>query len=292
MNSLFPPPFFCSFCSTYSWLTTRNVEQEPCSASTGVAPHGLLVAAMASDNLHWQWGQCGPSADYSKSSPDPIVHPSLALDAQRPPRPATSAFLAAEGFRIGFKRPPRPLKAAKTNLNGTYDHPEVVSNYLSTEVSLGRVADPFPLVSVPQVHISHFGVIPKGQMGKWRLIVDFSHPWDWSVNDKIPKHLCSLKYITIDEAIKGILQHGPGTLLAKIDIKSAFRLLPVYPGDRHMLGMHWMGGSYIDTCLPFGLCSAPKFFNIMADFLAWIVTQCDVPFLIHYLDDFFNDGSG
>ena len=73
-----------------------------------------------------------------------------------------------------FKRPPRPLKAAKTNLKGAYDHPEVVSNYLSTEVSLSRVAGPFPAVSVPQVHISCFGVITKGQTGKWRLIVDLS----------------------------------------------------------------------------------------------------------------------
>jgi len=43
---------------------------------------------------------------------------------------------------------------------------------------------------------------------------------------------------------------------------------------------------YIDTCLLFGLCSAPKLFNILADFLAWIVRQSDVSFLIHYLDNF------
>jgi len=57
-----------------------------------------------------------------------------------------------------------------------------------------------------------------------------------SVNDGLPKHLCSLKYVTIDEAIKGIIQLA---LLAKIDIKSAFRLIPVHPADRHMLGMKW-----------------------------------------------------
>ena len=51
-----------------------------------------------------------------------------------------------------------------------------------------------------------------------------------------------------------------------------------------------MGGTYIDTCLPFGLRSAPKLFNIMADFLAWIATQYDIPFLIHYLDDFLTMG--
>ena len=53
-----------------------------------------------------------------------------------------------------------------------------------------------------------------------------------------PKNLCSLTYITIDSAIQGIMQLGQGTLLAKIDIKSAFWLLPVHPADRHLLAMH------------------------------------------------------
>ena len=30
---------------------------------------------------------------------------------------------------------------------------------------------------------------------------------------------------------------GKRTMLAKVDIKSAFRLLPVHPVDRHLLGM-------------------------------------------------------
>ena len=166
------------------------------------------------------------------------------------------------GFRIGFTKPLSSLKAATRNLEGAREHPDVVTDYLSTEVSLGRVAGPFPPQAVPQVHISRFGVIPKGHTGKWRLIVDLSHPRGHSVNDGIPKSLCSLKYVTIDEAIQGILQLGRGALLAKIDIKSAFRLLPVHPADRHMLGMQWKDGVYIDTCLPFGLRSAPKLFNI------------------------------
>ena len=57
-----------------------------------------------------------------------------------------------------------------------------------------------------------------------------------SVNDGIPPHLCSLSYVTIDNAIHNILQLGEGTMLAKIDIKSAFRLLPVDPTDRHLFG--------------------------------------------------------
>ena len=65
--------------------------------------------------------------------------------------------------------------------------------------------------------------------------MDLSHPKGHSVNDGIPAHLCSLQYVTIDKAIKSIIQSGQGTLLAKIDFKSAFRLPLVYPADRHLL---------------------------------------------------------
>ena len=78
--------------------------------------------------------------------------------------------------------------------------------------------------------------------------------------------------------------------MAKIDIRNAFCLLPVHPADRHMLGMRWNGEVYIDTCLPFGSRSAPKLFNILAEFLAWIAQQHKVSFLIHYLDDFLTMG--
>ena len=95
-------------------------------------------------------------------------------------------------------------------------------------------------------HISRFGVIPKGhQPNKWRLIVDLSFPKGHSINDGIPKHLCSLKYISIDDAVQEILAHGRGAILAKIDIKSAFRLIPVHPSDRHLLGMNWNNALYI-----------------------------------------------
>ena len=116
--------------------------------------------------------------------------------------------------------------------------------------------------------------------------MDLSHPTEFSVNDGIPKRLCSLSYITIDMAIRQILAFGPGTLLAKIDIKSVFRLLPVHPANRHLLAMQWNNQIYIDMCLPFGLRSAPKLFNILADFLSWIVKQKGVSLVLHYLDDF------
>ena len=195
----------------------------------------------------------------------------------------------SNGFRIGFSG--TNLQSAKKNLKSATDHPEVVDIYLQHELSLGRMSGPYPTSTYPDMHISRFGVIPKNhQPDKWRLITDLSYPTGHSINDGIPSALCSLSYVTIDDAILKILQSGKGTILAKIDIKSAFRLLPVHPQDRHLLAMSWKGQVYIDHCIPFGLRSAPKLFNIMADLLSWVAQKAGVSYLIHYLDDYLTVG--
>ena len=38
--------------------------------------------------------------------------------------------------------------------------------------------------------------------------------------------------------------------------------------------------------LPFGLCSAPKIFNAVADAFEWCIAKAGVQVLYHYLDDF------
>lgn len=112
----------------------------------------------------------------------------------------------------------------------------IVDEYLNTEIAQGRIAGPLPLISLPGSHISRFVVIPKEhRINKWRLLIDLSYPAGSSVNDGIPKYLCSINYISIDTAIENILKCGTGTLLAKIDVKNAFRLLPAHPDDRYLL---------------------------------------------------------
>ena len=79
------------------------------------------------------------------------------------------------------------------------------------------------------------------------------HSHEFSVNDGIPKFLCSMKFISIDDAFNEIQNLGTGTLLAKIDIKNAFILIPVDSADKHLLRMEWKGSLFVDACLPFSL---------------------------------------
>ena len=99
-------------------------------------------------------------------------------------------------------------------------------------------------------HVSPFGVIPKkSKPEKWRLIIDLSTPTGHSVNDGIEKELCSLSYVSTDAVVDCILRFEPGALLAKIDIKQAYRNIPVHPDDRPLLGMLWKDELLIDKVL-------------------------------------------
>jgi len=123
------------------------------------------------------------------------------------------------------------------------------------------------------------------------MIVDLSYPSGHSVNDGISEAFTSLSYVSVETAAQAVLRMGKGTQLAKLDIRSAYRNIPVHPHDRWLLGMVWHGGVFIDTVLPFGLRSAPKIFNAVADALEWVVRHNGVREIYHYLDDFLVIGT-
>ena len=55
-------------------------------------------------------------------------------------------------------------------------------------------------------------------------------------NDFIPRDEYSLHYSIVDDAIGSLLHLGVGALMAKIDLQSAFRMVPV---PVVLLGIHW-----------------------------------------------------
>ena len=161
----------------------------------------------------------------------PLVVPAWDRALQAHPDRAFVRYIIdglTHGFRIGFNRS-SAFQSSSANMASALLHPEVVTDYLRKEISLGRMLGPFPSsFSAPELHINPFGVIPKGhQPGKWRLITNLSFPPGRSVNDGIDPVLCSLSYTTVDRVAEIVVQLGAGALLAKVDIESAFRLIPV-----------------------------------------------------------------
>ena len=89
---------------------------------------------------------------------------------------------------------------------------------------------------ISNLRISPIGVVLKGNNSGWRLITHLSFPNHNSVNDFIDPNETSVQYTLFDQVVQIIAKYGKGAAIAKCDIKSAFRLLPIYPGDFDLLG--------------------------------------------------------
>jgi len=87
-----------------------------------------------------------------------------------------------------------------------------------------------------------------------------------------------------------MVQLGPGTLLAKVDIEHAYQNIPVNRDDRLLLGMRWKEKLYLDIALPLGLRLALTIFMGVADALELIVIKPGVSACMHYLEDFLTLG--
>lgn len=216
------------------------------------------------------------------------------------PQPeATTIF---NGFKFGFSLHYSGLRTRveSSNLQSAKKLPEVVKQKIEKEISLGRVAGPFPNPPLDKFRVSPIGLVPKKSVAsdteiheQYRLIHHLSHPEGNSVNEFIDPALCSVEYTSFDEAIYMVQDLGRGCLLGKSDIKSAFRLLPVNPTDFDLLGFKFEGQYYFDKCLPFGCAISCKTFEKFATFLEQDVRHHSVNGrIIHYLDDYFMGGKG
>ena len=76
---------------------------------------------------------------------------------------------------------------------------------------------------------------------------------------------------------------GRNSLLLKIDIIATYMLVPVCSADCACLGMCWKEQVYVNIILPFGLYTASKIFNAMADGLEWSVVKAGVQVLYRWL---------
>ena len=194
-----------------------------------------------------------------------------------------------EGFNNGFRIPysgPR-IERFSPNHGSARLQPDIIINRLNEEIELGRVAGPFLEPPINNLIISPIGLVPKSTPGEFRLIFDLSYPHGSSINSGISKEDSSVIYTNFDEVIRMVREEGPGSHLFKIDIKSAFRLIPIHPDDFSLLGMEFQGQYYIDKCLPFGLSVSCSIFEKFSTFLEWIIRRnTNSNQMIHYLDDF------
>lgn len=150
-----------------------------------------------------------------------------------------------------------------------------------------RIAGPFKAPPFPIFCVSPLGVVPKKTPGEFCLIHHLSFPPGASINDDILSEHAPVAYSRVDDAIFLIQQLGRGCFLAKTDIKSAFRIIPISPSDYDLLGMFWHGNFYYDRAMPMGCASSCRTFETFSTALQWFAQKrLNIVHLIHILDDF------
>ena len=110
----------------------------------------------------------------------PLVIPAWRQALSTHPDQALARYIISglqNGFRIGFKYG-SPLRSSPKNMLSAIQHPEVITSYLQTELSLNRMLGPFTeeaILDWPLLHTNRYGVIPKGHnTGKWIIAVQLN----------------------------------------------------------------------------------------------------------------------
>ena len=134
--------------------------------------------------------------------------------------------------------------------------------------------------------IHSLGAVPKPG-GKIRPITDCSRPTGLSINNFCGSLLKEFKFKSVDDVIAML---NPGEFMTVIDIKSAYRAVPISGEHRKYMGFTWeLGGTeytFVDNRLCFGLRLGPSYFEEISDFLYDVLVNCYNMRIVNYLDDF------
>ena len=152
------------------------------------------------------------------------------------------------GFTIGCLDLPVHFDINMCNLKSADDYAYIIDKKVANELLLGRVLGPYDVPpTCINYRISPLGVVPKKNPGEFRMIHHLYFPDGSSVNDFIPKEISSVQNATIQDAIDVIKDSPKPVYMAKVDVESAFRIIPISPADRPLLGFRWRGQYFMDA---------------------------------------------
>ena len=140
--------------------------------------------------------------------------------------------------------------------------------------------------------VSALGAIPKPDSKAVRIIHDCSRPHGGALNDFAVAG--GFAFQSIQDAVDIT---PPGAFLAKVDLKSAYRSVPVHPMDLELTGLSWtFKGDNEPTLmrdhrLPFGARLSPEIFNELSQAIRRMMHRRGFPGVVCYLDDFLCVGT-
>ena len=116
-----------------------------------------------------------------------------------------------------------------TNHPSAKEQGSIVNAKLTQELQLGRIAGPFVDPSFTNFIVSPLMLVPKkNSEGEFRIIHDLSFPKGNSVNSHIDPALARVQYELLDDCISKLIPLGSHALMAKADLRDAFRIIPIH----------------------------------------------------------------
>ena len=146
-----------------------------------------------------------------------------------------------------------------------------VERTIRSEIAEGN----YVITNSKPIIVSALGAIPKPDSTEVRLIHDCSRPLGDGLNDYIQTQ--SFKFQTLDAAVKML---GPQYFMEKIDLRHAYRSVPIHPSNFAATGLKWqfLGDNhytyFYDTRLPFGAKSSTEIFHRLTQSISSPLPVC------------------
>ena len=216
-----------------------------------------------------------------------------------------------QGFRNGFDigyQGPENRKSLSDNIPFSVGNRVILWNKLMKEVKENRVTGPFDSIPFDSFIQSPIGLVPKASGDQTRLIFHLSFDFSEKEEDKFLNHFtlaetCSVHYHDLYHAVEVCLRvfkqsqtqqkTHPHLFLAKSDLRSAFRILPLCHRSWPYLVMKAVNPSmgvtqfFVDKCLPFGASISCSHFQHFSNTLRHILEHVTArQQFTNYLDDF------
>lgn len=198
-----------------------------------------------------------------------------------------------DGVTNGFQLLPKDSRLRPAEMHNYFSsvNPTAssqVEKVLREEIAAGN----YVISATKPLIVSALSAIPKPDTSEIRLIHDCSMPPGNGVNSYID--IERQKFQTLDEAARLL---KPGYFMAKVDLRHAYRSVPVHPSNWPALGLKWKfkgdkNFTYlVDTRLPFGGKSAPGIFHRLTQAVRRMMARRGFSLMVVYLDDFLVIGS-
>ena len=163
-----------------------------------------------------------------------------------------------------------------------------VRDKVEAQILKEMIVNNYAIVQDKPTIVSAISAVPKPDSDDIRIIHDCSMPKGKGFNSYAESEY--FRFQTLEDALKLV---GSGYFLGKIHLKSAYRSVPIHPGNYAGTGWKWkfIGNKvkftyFVDTRITFGGKKAPEIFNCLTQAVRRIMAKKGFSAIVVYPDDF------